>query len=84
MKSGKTRPTLRLRFLRGNKYNFIRCGANLLSYTLVDIYLCHDEPPLSLTRPRIRPSSLATTPPLLVIINTAVVGVGHCRRLPSM
>ena len=39
MKSKKMRPNLRLRFLRGNKYHFVHCGANLLSYTSIDLYL---------------------------------------------
>ena len=49
-------PTLRLGFLRGNKYHFVRCGANLLYYTSDEFYLCHDElATLSLPRPCIHP-----------------------------
>ena len=44
MKSQKTRPTLRLRFLRGNNFLSIVVQTSFLN-TLFDLYLCHDELP---------------------------------------
>ena len=59
-------PALRRRFLHGNKYYFICCGTNLPT----------------LGRRQRSPVSALRLVERLVIITTAVVDVGRCRRMP--